>query len=162
MCLAHNLVYTVVHLVPPAEPGFNTLIFGLNKRGSGFHYHQDAIAKLEAKNAPLIPHQPVVTTVFYEYPAQDQKKEVVLWKPVVNFPYTNSLYDAARAVCTTHGMMVSLVVGNHLGTKRRLLFLLDHPSASFWIFSCLHLTYNSMFKELVSNAMLNMVSSTHL
>ena len=59
MCRAHNLVYTAVHLQFPAPPGFNTLIFGLNLTGSGFHYHQDAIGELEGKNAPLLPKQPV-------------------------------------------------------------------------------------------------------
>ncbi len=46
----HNAVYELVHMTKPPEPGFNTLIFGLNLRGSGFHYHQDAIASLKAKN----------------------------------------------------------------------------------------------------------------
>lgn len=84
--------------------------------------HQDAIAGLPAKNAPLVPQQPVVTTVLYEWPAVDSGKEVVLWRPVVNFqplltPRTTtttpkddkcraqSEYAAARAVPTTHGMM---------------------------------------------------------
>ena len=35
MCHAHSLVYTAVHLQPPAPPGFNTLIFGLNLRRAG-------------------------------------------------------------------------------------------------------------------------------
>lgn len=111
MCLAHNLVYTAIHLVPPVAPGFNTLIFGCNLRGAGFHYHQDAIGELKAKNGPLVSRQPVVTTVFYERPEQDQEKEVVLWKPCLNFSTSFSssggdgCYDAARAVSTTHGMV---------------------------------------------------------
>jgi hypothetical protein len=85
MCIVHSLVYAAVHLALPAAPGFNTLIFGCNLRGAGFHYHQDAVPSLKAKNAPLIPRQPVVTTVFYEQPQVDSGKEVVLWKPILNF-----------------------------------------------------------------------------
>lgn len=104
LCQGHNIVYTVVHGVKPPEPGFNTLIFGLNLRRSGFHYHQDAIGSLKAKNAPLLPRQPVVTTVFYEKPEADEGKEIVLWKPLLNFdPSDSSLFTAARGVVTTHG-----------------------------------------------------------
>lgn len=85
MCIVHSLVYAAVHLALPAAPGFNTLIFGCNLRGAGFHYHQDAVPSLKAKNAPLIPRQPVVTTVFYEQPQVDSGKELVLWKPILNF-----------------------------------------------------------------------------
>ena len=108
ICAAHNLVYAAIHLVHPAAPGFNTVIFGCNLRGAGFHYHQDAIPSLEAKNAPLVPRQPVVTTVFYEYPLEDEGKEVVLWKPTLNFSPTkgeNNEYVAARAIRTAHGMV---------------------------------------------------------
>ena len=104
MCLAHNIVYTLVHLEPPAAPGFNTLIFGANMRGAGFHYHQDAISEMRAKNSSLMPCQPVVTSILYEQPEQDSGKEVVLWKPVLNWPSSRSdLYSAARAVQTVHG-----------------------------------------------------------
>lgn len=98
-------MYTLLHAEPPG-PGFNTLIFGLNLRRSGFHYHQDAIAALKAKNAPLLPRQPVVTTVYYEKPQQDEGKEMVLWKPLMNFkPKDDSLYMAARGIVTSHGMV---------------------------------------------------------
>lgn len=50
VCRAHNVVYELVHMTKPPKPGFNTLIFGLNLRGSGFHYHQDTITSLKAKN----------------------------------------------------------------------------------------------------------------
>ncbi|KAL3785984.1 hypothetical protein ACHAW5_005363 [Stephanodiscus triporus] len=50
VCRGHNVVYELVHMTKPPEPGFNTLIFGLNLRGSGFHYHQDTITSLKAKN----------------------------------------------------------------------------------------------------------------
>ena len=50
ICRGHNVVYELVHATKPPEPGFNTLIFGLNLRRSGFHYHQDTIASLKAKN----------------------------------------------------------------------------------------------------------------
>ena len=50
VCVGHNLIYTAVHLCHPQPPGFNTLIFGLNVRSSGFYYHQDAeIPGLSAK-----------------------------------------------------------------------------------------------------------------
>ena len=50
ICRGHNAVYELVHLTKPPEPGFNTIIFGLNLRRSGFHYHCDTIASLKAKN----------------------------------------------------------------------------------------------------------------
>lgn len=128
MCNAHNLVYTATHLMHPAQPGFNTLIFGANLAGAGFHYHQDSIGDLKAKNAPLVAKQPVVTTVLYDKPVDDQGKELVLWKPILNFtpqrsssaavnaavvvgknkgnvPATGSEYLAAVALPTTHGMI---------------------------------------------------------
>lgn len=90
-----------------------------------FHYHQDAIPGLHAKNAPLVAHQPVVTTVFYERPDVDSgKEELVLWKPLLNLSPvvgghnnqanaasnsadggSNTEYHAARAVSTTHAMI---------------------------------------------------------
>ena len=119
ICCAHNLIYTVIHLENPAAPGFNTLIFGLNLSGSGFHYHQDSIPNLKGKNAPLLPEQPVVTTVLYENIQEDSGKECVFWKPIFNFtPRSSSstdsdntskrnegLYLAARACPTQHGQM---------------------------------------------------------
>lgn len=114
---AHNLVYTAVHLEFPASPGFNTIVFGLSLAASGFHYHQDSMAGLKPKNAPMLDRQPVVTTVFYEKPESDSGKECVFWKPLVNFtPRVSStespcptrsedLYIAARAVPTLHGVM---------------------------------------------------------
>jgi len=151
MAVAHNIVYTLVHLVPPAEPGFNTLIFGLNLHGPGFHYHQDSIPSLAAKNAPLVPNQPVVTTVIYECPDQDSGKEVVLWKPLLNFSpvvgsnnkhsiddddddydnvdHNNSIsagnntnYLAARAVSTTHGM----IHVQHAGLQKKAVHGIFH------------------------------------
>lgn len=54
--------------------------------------------------APLVGKQPVVTTVYYEKPDEDNGKELVLWKPMLNFkPREDSLYMAARGVQTTHG-----------------------------------------------------------
>ena len=58
VCRGHNVVYELVHMAKPPAPGFNTLIFGLNLRRSGFHYHQDTIASLKPKNAPLVGKQP--------------------------------------------------------------------------------------------------------
>ena len=137
ICRGHNVVYELVHATKPPEPGFNTIIFGLNLRRSGFHYHQDTIASLKAKNgeshcvslnctfsyvniasiqftlrtkAPLVGKQPVVTTVYYEKPDEDNGKELVLWKPILNFkPREDSLYMAARGVQTTHGEQVLVI-----------------------------------------------------
>lgn len=61
----HSLIYTATHLTHPAAPGYNTLILALNLRSAGFYYHQDAVGELKPKAAPLVPKQPVVTTVFY-------------------------------------------------------------------------------------------------
>ena len=94
LCRAHNLVYALINLEFPAYPGFNTLIFGMNLRGSGFHYHQDSIPNLTAKNAPLLPNQPVVTTVLYEH-IDDSGKECVFWKPILNFTPRASVTAAA-------------------------------------------------------------------
>jgi len=106
ICHGHNLVYQMVHFEEPPAPGFNTIIFGLNLRRSGFHYHQDTIASLKPKNEPMIRNQPVVTTVYYQKPSVDDGKELVLWKPLLNFkPKGDSLYLAARGIRTTHGMI---------------------------------------------------------
>lgn len=96
----------MIHFEKPPKPGFNTIIFGLNLRRSGFHYHQDTIASLKPKNEPMIRNQPVVTTVYYQLPEIDNGKELVLWKPLLNFkPKGDSLYLAARGIRTTHGMI---------------------------------------------------------
>jgi hypothetical protein len=67
------------------------------------HVHRYSIGS----SAALVSRQPVVTTVYYEKPDDDNGKELVLWKPLLNFnPRNNdSLYMAARAVQTTHGMV---------------------------------------------------------
>ena len=100
---AHSLIYTVTHLRHPPAPGFNTLIFGLNLRSAGFYYHSDAeVPGLPAKNAPLVPNQPVVTTVLYAAPDEDGGKELVLWRPSLNFDVAGP-FSAARALQTPHG-----------------------------------------------------------
>jgi hypothetical protein len=87
------------------------LIFGCNLRGAGFHFHQDAVPSLKAKNAPLVNQQPVVTTVFYEKPNSDSGKEIVMWKPILNFSPVGDKstgageYLGARCVRTLHGMV---------------------------------------------------------
>ena len=54
----------------------------------------------------MIEKQPVVTTVYYQRPEVDNGKELVLWKPLLNFrPKGDSLYLAARGIRTTHGMI---------------------------------------------------------
>lgn len=79
LCVGHTMMYTAIHLKPPPAP-FNTIVFGLNLRGGGFHYHQDADMGYKhgpresaPKNAPLVRRQPVVTTVFYERPEDSGK-----------------------------------------------------------------------------------------
>lgn len=136
---AHSLVYAATHLKLPAGPGFNTIVFGLNIRRGGFHYHQDSIGEIRAKNAPLVPRQPVVTSVFYELPDLDDKKELVNWRPMLNWSPSaqqqkklgvevnedddgrgtaaNSFYLAARCVRTTHGMIHVQRAGLQARTK---------------------------------------------
>ena len=44
--------------------------------------------------------------MYYEKPEMDNGKELVLWKPMMNFkPRDDSLYAAARGVQTFHGMV---------------------------------------------------------
>ena len=73
---------------------------------------------LLAKNAPLTPYQPVVTTVLYEKPSADSAKEVVLWKPALNWDHdTPTFFRAARGIETCHGMAHIQRAGLQLGTK---------------------------------------------
>jgi|Transcript_15416 hypothetical protein len=131
MCIVHSLVSAAVHLAFPAAPGSNTLIFGCNLRGTGFHCHQDAVPSLKAKNAPLIRRQPVVTTVFYEQPQVGSGKEVVLWKPILNFSPVQSKssgtreYLGARVLPTLHG-----IVNAQRAEFNRVLFMVPfmHPT----------------------------------
>lgn len=135
----HNLVYAATHLKLPHGPGFNVIVFGLNLRRGGFHYHQDHIGDVKAKAAPLVPRQPVATTVFYERPDLDDKKEVVNWRPIDNWTgvapksgtthhpteagdgergtINNNYYLAARSVRTTHGMIHIQRAGLQAKTK---------------------------------------------
>jgi hypothetical protein len=53
----------------------------------------------------MVPHQPVVTSVFYFEPEHDSGKEVVLWRPILNFPFEIAEYQAVRALSTSHGMI---------------------------------------------------------
>lgn len=100
----HSMIYTATHLAHPAAPGFNTLIMSLNVRSSGFYYHQDDVRELKPKSAPLVPKQPVVTTVFYEKEAEDAGKESVLWRPVLNWQPRGDPFCAARCLVTTQGV----------------------------------------------------------
>lgn len=71
---------------------------------SGFYYHQDAeIPGLPAKNAPLLPYQPVVTSVLYSQPDVDSGKEVLLFRPLLNWDAMEGPFSAARALRTVHG-----------------------------------------------------------
>ena len=48
----------------------------------------------------------MVTTVYYQKPKEDDGKELVLFKPALNFkPSYDSLYTAARGIQTNHGMI---------------------------------------------------------
>jgi len=106
ICRGHSAVYELIHLTNMSESGFDILIFGLNLRRSCFHYHQDTIASLNAKNAPLVSCQPVVTTTYYQKPEADNGKELVPWKPFLNFdPGDESLYMAGRRIQTLDRMI---------------------------------------------------------
>ena len=123
ICRGHNLVYAATHLKHPLGPkGFNVIVFGLNIRRGGFHFHKDHKEGFLPKSAPLLDEQPVATTVFYERPDFDDGKEVVNWKPASNFDgiqakggtahdqeergtRKNNYYISARTVRTYHGMI---------------------------------------------------------
>ena len=123
ICKGHNLVYAATHLKHPLGPkGFNVIVFGLNIRRGGFHFHKDHKEGFLPKSAPLLDEQPVATTVFYERPDFDDGKEVVNWKPASNFDgiqakggtahdqeergtRKNNYYLSARTVRTYHGMV---------------------------------------------------------
>ena len=72
---------------------------------------------MPAKNAPLISHQPVVTTVLYEDAAADSGKEVVLWRPILNWEAGDGAFTAARALQTPHGVAHIQRAGLQRGTK---------------------------------------------
>lgn len=57
ICRGHNLVYAATHLKHPLGPGFNVIVFGLNIRRGGFHFHKDHISGLSPKAAPLLDEQ---------------------------------------------------------------------------------------------------------
>jgi len=141
LCVGHTMMYTAIHLKPPPAP-FNTIVFGLNLRGGGFHYHQDADMGYKhgpresaPKNAPLVRRQPVVTTVFYERP-EDSGKEVVLWKPMDNWhseygarfsaEAARGTYDAPRGLQTSHGV----VHVQRAGLQRRVVHGVFHSPGS--------------------------------
>jgi len=127
----HSLVYTAIHLAHPPAPGFNTLIFGLNLRSSGFYYHADAeLPGLPSKNAPLVPYQPVVTTVFYDAGA-DSGKELVMWRPSLNFDVTGP-FSAARALQTPHGCAHVQRAGLQRQTKHGVFHVPGKPMRESW------------------------------
>jgi len=123
ICRGHNLVYAATHLKHPLGPmGFNIIVFGLNIRRGGFHFHKDHVERLTPKAAPLLDEQPVATTVFYERPDLDDGKEVVNWRPSLQWDgiqakggtahgqeergtRNNNYYLSARTVRTYHGMI---------------------------------------------------------
>ena len=59
----HRFFWNDVSFTVPVPKVYATI-------GSGFHYHQDSIGELKEKNVPLLPKQPVVTTVYYEKPSE--------------------------------------------------------------------------------------------
>ena len=85
LCQGKNIIYALTHLALPPAPGFNTLVFGLTWLGAGFGYHRDQVTEVPAKNVTMTPHQPVVTTVLYQRPA-DAGKEAVYFLPSSTVP----------------------------------------------------------------------------
>lgn len=129
----HSLIYTATHLALPTAPGFNTLIFGLNLRSSGFYYHQDAeLPGLGAKNAPLVPWQPVVTTVLYGDPARDSGKEVLLFRPALNWEASHGAFTAARALRTPHGTAHIQRAGLQRSAKHGVFHAPGTPPRESW------------------------------
>jgi hypothetical protein len=130
----HTLIYLACHLHLPPAPGFNTLIFGLNNRAAGFAFHHDAeIPGLKAKNAPLVPYQPVVTTIVYERPGVDSSKEMVVWKPSQNWDWDpNPLSGSARAIVTPHGCAHIQRAGLQRATKHGVFHNPFTPAREGW------------------------------
>lgn len=95
VCRAHNVVYELVHMTKPPKPGFNTLIFGLNLRGSGFHYHQDTITSLKAKNG-----------------------ETEAISRTVRSPHSSTLTLLAVIFCTTVSRSGQMPTGRHHSVLR--------------------------------------------
>ena len=131
--VGHSLIYTATHLTLPTAPGFNTLIFGLNLRSSGFYYHQDAeVPGLAAKNAPLVPQQPVVTTVIYDDPQSDSGKEVLLFRPALNWEPRDGPFTAARALYTPHGTAHIQRAGLQRSSKHGVFHAPGTPPRESW------------------------------
>ena len=108
-------------------------VLGLNLRASGFYYHQDSeIAGLHAKNAPLVPYQPVVTTCVYARPAVDGGKECVLWRPLLNWDVAGGAFSAARALPTPHGTVHIQRAGLQRQTKHGVFHAPGTPARESW------------------------------
>ena len=107
LCRGKNIIHAVMHLKHVQTPGFNTIVFGLAWRGSGFSYHRDQIRELQAKDVPLCENQAVSTTVLYEKPQLDSGKETVCWLPLKGWKYYGASYDnpylAKYQLQTFHG-----------------------------------------------------------
>lgn len=71
--------------------------------------------------------QPVVTTVFYEHPEADSGKELVLWRPALNWDTKGGVYSAARALSTPHGCVHIQRAGLQSKAKHGVF---RHPAAA--------------------------------
>ena len=99
--------------------------------GCSFYYHADAeLPGLPSKNAPLVPYQPVVTTVFYDAGA-DSGKELVMWRPSLNFDVTGP-FSAARALQTPHGCAHVQRAGLQRQTKHGVFHVPGKPMRESW------------------------------
>lgn len=98
---------------------------------------QDAeIPGLKAKNTPLVPYQPVVTTVLYECPDQDASKEMVVWRPLLNWEsgasFEGPLATSARAITTPHGCVHIQRSGIQRTTKHGVFHSPGAPAREGW------------------------------
>lgn len=85
-----------------------------------------------AKNAPLVPQQPVVTSVIYGDPTSDSGKEVLLFRPVLNWDATDGPFTAARALRTPHGTAHIQRAGLQRSAKHGVFHAPGTPPRESW------------------------------
>ena len=100
LCTANSIMYHIVFGEPAPAPGFNTIIFALHWRGSGFGYHSDQKSSLITKDFCMVPRQGVMTTVLYEKPAADSGKgEHWRFENVSNYGPAHSNPNSLETLC---------------------------------------------------------------